>query len=289
MSEEEPMNLVVEPQGVPRRATLLWVPGATHDSAAIYRGPMEAMASKGYRSVALRLRKSRCTSLGNYVRQVEESLMELEEPVILIGHSLGGALVQVLLTRQRDAAKKACGAVLLCAVPIMSFCQYLRFFLYLYCKFFVPFIMVVLTLNVAQLVGGGYCCRSSRRCRAIGFASDPNSVTITGTRQSFEEYHEGIAKVESIPLLLGLLCYAITAPSDPKESSGTTAAVLAAEQDVLTPLWMHQSTAAAWRTSVQPISNQGHFVSDEGWDSTLVPVLEQQLELFTSRDRKSVV
>ena len=54
---------------VPRRATLLWVPGATHDSAAIYRGPMEAMASKGYRSVALRLRKSRYTSLGNYVRQ----------------------------------------------------------------------------------------------------------------------------------------------------------------------------------------------------------------------------
>ena len=30
---------------------------------------------------------------------------------------------QVLLTRQADAAKKACGAVLLCAVPVMSFCS----------------------------------------------------------------------------------------------------------------------------------------------------------------------
>jgi hypothetical protein len=59
-------------------------------------------------------------------------------------------------------------------IPIFPRCwdtwgEYLRFFLYLYCKFFLPFIMVVLTLNVAQLVGGGYCCRSSRRCRAIGY------------------------------------------------------------------------------------------------------------------------
>ena len=54
---------------VPRRATLLWVPGATHDSAAVYRGPMEALASQGYRSVALHLQKSRCTSLGDYVNQ----------------------------------------------------------------------------------------------------------------------------------------------------------------------------------------------------------------------------
>ena len=54
---------------VPRRATLLWVPGATHDSAAIYSGPMKALAPKGYRSVALQLQKSRCTSLSNYVSQ----------------------------------------------------------------------------------------------------------------------------------------------------------------------------------------------------------------------------
>eukprot|EP00438_Fugacium_kawagutii_P001745 Skav219926 [mRNA] locus=scaffold2006:268764:269952:- [translate_table: standard] len=77
---------------------------------------MEALAPKGYRSVALRLHKSRCTSLGDYVSQ-------LQEPTILIGHSLGGAIVEVLLTRRTDAAKKACGAVLLCAVPVMSFCS----------------------------------------------------------------------------------------------------------------------------------------------------------------------
>ena len=54
---------------VPRRATLLWVPGATHDSAAIYSGPMKELAAKGYSSVALHLQKSRCTSLSNYVGQ----------------------------------------------------------------------------------------------------------------------------------------------------------------------------------------------------------------------------
>lgn len=276
------MNLVVEPQGVARRASLLWVPGATHDSADIYRGPMEVLASKGYRSVALHLRKSRCTSLGNYVSQVEEALMELEDPVILIGHSLGGAILQVLLTTRKDAAKKACGAVLLCAVPVMSFCEYLGFLFYLLFKWFLGVLMVLLTLNVAQLVGGGYCCRSERRCKAIGFAAQADYVTISGRRQSFEEYHKGIAKVESIPLLLGLLCYSITAPSNGKAVSGTTAAVLAAEKDLLTPLWMHQSTASAWSTSVQPILDQGHFVSDENWESTLVPVLEAELELLTA-------
>ena len=29
----------------------------------------------------------------------------------------------MLLTTRKDAAKKACGAVLLCAVPVMSFCS----------------------------------------------------------------------------------------------------------------------------------------------------------------------
>lgn len=29
----------------------------------------------------------------------------------------------MLLTRRADAAQKACGAVLLCAVPVMSFCS----------------------------------------------------------------------------------------------------------------------------------------------------------------------
>ena len=59
-------------------------------------------------------------------------------------------------------------------IPIFPRCwdtwgEYLRFFLYLFCKFFVNVIMVVLTLNVAQLVGGGYCCRSASRCRSIGY------------------------------------------------------------------------------------------------------------------------
>ena len=63
-----------------------------------------------------------------------------QEPVVLLGHSLGGSIVearltvhegflapnswhvQVLLARKKDAAAKVQGAILLCPVPVMSFC-----------------------------------------------------------------------------------------------------------------------------------------------------------------------
>lgn len=49
--------------------------------------------------------------------------------------------------------------------------EYLGFLFYLLFKWFLGVLMVLLTLNVAQLVGGGYCCRSERRCKAIGCLS----------------------------------------------------------------------------------------------------------------------
>ena len=39
------------------------------------------------------------------------------------------------------------------------------FLIYLLFKWFLGVLMVLLTLNVAQLVGGGYCCRSERRVK----------------------------------------------------------------------------------------------------------------------------
>ncbi|CAE7227287.1 Thumpd2 [Symbiodinium pilosum] len=261
---------------MPRRATLLWVPGATHDSAAVFQGPMTALADSGYTSVALFLEKSRCTSLGSYVRQVERALHDLEEPVILIGHSLGGSLVQVLLSRNKDAAAKVKGAILLCPVPVMSFCTYICFFFYLLASFCLGVLMVLLCLNVAQLVGGGFCCRSARRCKAIGFAGNPTIVTITGSPQTFQQYHEGIAKVESICLLLGLLCFS-ACPGN-TEAGSKTISIVAGAEDVLTPLWCHRSTAAAWSAATVSLDGQGHLLSDEGWETTLLPALKEQLE-----------
>eukprot|EP00439_Symbiodinium_sp_Y106_P083461 s515_g23.t1 len=261
---------------VPRRATLLWVPGATHDSAAVFQGPMTALADSGYTSVALFLEKSRCTSLSNYVGQVEDALQNLEEPVVLLGHSLGGSIVEVLLARKKDAAAKVQGAILLCPVPVMSFCTYICFFLHLLATFFVGVLMVLVSMNVAQLVGGGYFCRGAQRCQSIGFAGNPSIVTITGSPQTFQQYHEGIAKVESINLLLGLLGFSLCPGKS--EDRDKAVSLVAGSGDVLTPLWCHESTAAAWSTDIVSLEGQGHFLSDEDWQSTLLPALKQQME-----------
>ena len=73
--------------------------------------------------------------------KIFESELCSQEPVVLLGHSLGGSIVeahgvhrqdlheglfatdvQVLLAKKKDTAAKVQGAILLCPVPVMSFC-----------------------------------------------------------------------------------------------------------------------------------------------------------------------
>jgi hypothetical protein len=75
------------PAGVPVKAFLVWVPGATHLSASVFRGLMDALAAEGYASVAVRLQKSRCALPTHYIREVMRVCASLPRQPIVVGHS----------------------------------------------------------------------------------------------------------------------------------------------------------------------------------------------------------
>ncbi len=104
-----------------RRTPLLFVHGAWHGAWCWDEGFLQALADRGYAAHALSLRghgasplrgSLRRVRLADYVADVAEVAAGFDTPPVLIGHSMGGAVVQKLLETQPAPA-----AVLLAAVP----------------------------------------------------------------------------------------------------------------------------------------------------------------------------
>ena len=104
--------------------TLLLVHGAWH-GAWCWERFVPWLEGRGYRVVAPNLRRHgpeavraglRWTRIGQYVEDIDAALGALGEPperVVLVGHSMGGLIVQKLLER-----RPAAGGVLLAPVPV---------------------------------------------------------------------------------------------------------------------------------------------------------------------------
>lgn len=100
-----------EPAAV--RPPLLFVHGASHAAWAWEEHWMPAAAASGWRSYAVELRghgasggreRLRWTPLRHYVHDVLQVITELPEPPVLVGHSMGGLVVQHVLARYPAAA-----------------------------------------------------------------------------------------------------------------------------------------------------------------------------------------
>lgn len=114
--------LVRSPEGVPTRANpLLFVHGAYTGAWCWDEYFLPYFAARGYSSYALSLSghgHSRrrglldSFSIGDYVADVQEVIAALPAPPVLIGHSMGGMVVQKYLEQGEVPA-----AVLLCSVP----------------------------------------------------------------------------------------------------------------------------------------------------------------------------
>src|SRR4051812_38271110 len=99
-------------------ANLLFIHGAWH-GAWTWEEWVPLFAEHGYRPYALTLpghdgadRSYRGVHLRDYVAAIRDAIAELPEPPFLVGHSLGGLLIQHLLAEGRYPA-----AVLLASVP----------------------------------------------------------------------------------------------------------------------------------------------------------------------------
>lgn len=116
------LELISKGVGTARyRTPLLFVHGAWHGAWCWDEGFLDYFAERGFASHALSLRghgasdgreRLRWHSVGDYVQDVAQIADGLPSPPILIGHSMGGFVVQKYLeTRQAPAA------VLLASVP----------------------------------------------------------------------------------------------------------------------------------------------------------------------------
>lgn len=109
------------PEGQPKRPPLLFVHGGFVGAWCWAEHFLPYFADHGYEAHALSLRGHgaspgremlRWASLGDYVEDVRQVAQQLAEPPVLIGHSMGGMVVQKYLERY-----PAAGAVLLASVP----------------------------------------------------------------------------------------------------------------------------------------------------------------------------
>ncbi|MBG0566153.1 alpha/beta hydrolase [Actinoplanes aureus] len=115
--------LTAGPHGLRHNGTLLFVHGGYHGAWCWAEKFLPYFAGLGYRCVAPSLRghgesagfeKLNSFRLRDFDDDVRAVLSELPEPPVLIGHSMGAAVVQRILTREPDSVR---GAVLISAPP----------------------------------------------------------------------------------------------------------------------------------------------------------------------------
>ena len=120
--QEETLELIsVRPEGAARPTPLLFVHGAYAGAWCWAEHFLPWFAAHGYEAHALSLsghgtshgrRQLDTFSIGDYVRDVERIVARLPMPPVLIGHSMGGLVLQKYLER-----RPAPGVVLMCSVP----------------------------------------------------------------------------------------------------------------------------------------------------------------------------
>jgi pimeloyl-ACP methyl ester carboxylesterase len=108
------MNLnviVTEPSGTEEPTPIIFIHGAWHGAWCWTQHFTEFFADNGYRSFTLDLRghgesggSVRATRITHYVHDVRRLALELDSEPIIIGHSMGGFVVQHYLVRYRAAA-----------------------------------------------------------------------------------------------------------------------------------------------------------------------------------------
>ena len=133
-------------KGIPKAVPLLFVHGAWHGAWCWDEHFLGYFAEQGYQSIALSLRGHgssdggwRWAGASGYVDDVAQVAQQFDHPPILIGHSMGGYVVQKYLEKY-----PASGAVLMASIPTSGS---LLFILKLTLKRPLAMLRYLLTLN----------------------------------------------------------------------------------------------------------------------------------------------
>ena len=115
--------LTADPDGSAHPIPIVLVHGAWHGAWCWEERALPGLAAAGFRVHAFDLRghgsspndrSLRRTRIDQYVEDLESVIASIPQPVVVVGHSMGGLVVQKYLEKNDDVA----GAVLLCSVPV---------------------------------------------------------------------------------------------------------------------------------------------------------------------------
>ena len=231
---------------------LLFVHGAWHAAWCWDENFLDLFADRGYRAVALSLRGHgsspaqkglrRC-SVADYVDDVAEAAAQLPIQPVLVGHSVGGFVIQKYLEHHTAA-----GAILVASVPPTGV---LRATLHIARHHPVPFVKVNASLRLAPLVATPELVRD-----LLFSASTPDKQVIT--------YQQRVQD-ESYRAFLDLLAFNLVKT---EQVNRVPMLVLGAENDTIISQRQVRRTAAVYGAEAEIFPNMGHdMMLEPGWQA----------------------
>ncbi|PJZ55229.1 alpha/beta hydrolase [Leptospira adleri] len=249
---------------------ILFVHGAWHGGWCWQENFVPYFQKAGYEVYTLDLRghgKSpstgsfRWTSIANYVQDVRKVLDQLPQSTVLVGHSMGGLVVQKTLETAHVPK-----AVLLASVPPYGV---FRITLELLFKHPIRFLRVLATLSLFPLVEDP---KLSQELFFSKLLSDTKAFHYASRLQD-----------ESFFAFLGMLIFSLPKTKKIK----TPLLVIGGEKDRFFPPWEVTLTAKAYGVEPQIFPNMGHnLMLDEGWEN-VAERIESYLSTGTISNTKS--
>lgn len=237
---------------------VLLVHGAWHGAWCWDDGFMDYLASHGWEVHAMSLRghghsegreKLRWHSMAGYAEDVAQVVNSLSAPPILVGHSMGGGVVQKYL-QTHDLP----GAVLMASVPKKGT---LRFVMRLAMSMPIRFLRFNLTMSAWPVVENPELVRK-------WFYSD--TVPDEAIRRHFERIQD-----ESYRAALDMMLFDLPKP----DMVNTPVLVLAGEKDAIFTVQEEKATAQAYGTEAVVFPGMAHnMMSEPGWEAVADRIMQ---------------
>jgi pimeloyl-ACP methyl ester carboxylesterase len=235
------------PSGAARPTPLLFVHGAWHGAWCWEEHFLPYFAAAGYEAHALSLRghgksagNARWASVDDYINDIEQVARSLSQPPVLIGHSLGGYLVQKYVEERRAPA-----AVLLATLPVHGALPFLLRHLRRY-----PAAMLkgLLTATTLPFVG------TPQISRAAFFSPDMPDETV-------QRYHDRLVN-ESVRVGLASALYNFPQPL----RVNVPVLVIGAANDRVFTVHEIEKTALVYNTKAVILPDMAHdMMLETGW------------------------
>ena len=247
-----------KPKGVSREVPILFVHGAWHGAWCWEKNFMPYFAEKGYTTYALSLRGHgdsetpahfRWMRIADYVEDVAQVVDQLPEGPVMVGHSMGGLVVQKYLEEYTAPA-----AVLLASVPVKgAFRTTLRIAL----RHPLALLKANLTWSMYPIIG------KPKLTREAFFSMDIPPDTLNG--------YFNLMQDESYLAFLDMMLFKLPNP----EKVSTDLLILGAEEDAIFLPDEIQATAAAYDKKPEFFKGMAHdMMLEDGWQTVADRIID---------------